>query len=157
MFLFICSFIFKHILSYPTSQLLLNILTGPRSDQLALCNGPALPSNHLTLVQEKVGRDPVKIEMCGGIKNQTCSTKTETGQIVCTIHQKVMILKTDRVRKWKLGRNGLYRNVFETVKTWKCPTIIPDVVTKPRNFSQGEITNLNPAKMFKIFEKRKRT
>ena len=148
-----------------TKSELLEVPPGTLECQLALCNEPLLESKHPTFVQKKVGREAVLNSMRGDVQELSCSEHHEqhdsgnSGQKICTKHHQDLVLKREKVRKWKLCKSGVYRNVFESKKTWICPGNYPYKITKPLNLTSGEGVKGKqiPAKLFQIFEKRKRT
>ena len=114
------------------------------------------PEKCPTLVQENVGRE--------GLENRTWEEKCEN--LACLLSVEDRICRTQEVnlvefktrsRSWKLGANGLHRNVYKSVKTFRCPAkpgLVNKNLSKPSNW--GTKINSSPTGLFKIFEKRKR-
>ena len=82
-----------------------------------------------------------------------------SGQNFCRKHQQNMIVQREKIKKWKLCKTGVYRNVWEYKKTWICPGNLSNKITKPLKLPSGEDASgiSIPARLFTIFEKRKRT
>ena len=126
----------------PASNGLTELLRRIYKNQPALCYYPNLTedcasaSKRPTLVQEKGGTGGFKTQMWKGSKYKHEDKNCDFTEGRCTKHHLELILKTEKVRKWKLCKSGIYRNVYEFTKTWICP-YKPEPVTKPLNQTAG--------------------
>ena len=80
----------------------------------------------------------------------TASVVLDNGDKYCTIHNLKMVSGQVRVPSWKKCGDGLHRNVYKIVKTWRCnykPTILRNL-TKP---AVGEIKTGQTVQRYSIF------
>ena len=129
-------------------------------NQPALCYYPDLTeycasaSKCPMLVQEKGGTGGFKTRMWEPSKDKHENNKNcDISEGRCTNHQLDLVLKKEKVRKWKLCKTGTYRNVYELTKTWTCP-YKPEKVTKPLNLIAGgnqPTKPVNPPGLYRLF------
>ena len=77
---------------------------------------------------------------------------------VCSNHNIPLSCITTRTRKWRKGKDGLYRYRIQLEKNWICPARInSQKITKPFQTISGEgKPEIQLAQIFRKFEKRKR-
>ena len=94
----------------------------------------------------KTMRRPVDddVEAVENVETSRCEMRGQCdrrGQY-CTTHEVKMLMSTTRRKSWTKGKNGLYRNVYRCDKTFTCPVINPEKITKPLESAQGEIKTI---------------
>ena len=77
---------------------------------------------------------------------------------MCSNHNIPLSCIKTKTRKWRQGKDGLYRNRVHLNRKWICPARInPQKITKPSQTISGESKpEIQLAQIFRKFEKRKR-